>query len=972
MKTTNLPSSKTNSFVQFKTTDFTLKAVYNLGLTQSPFYLPIFDGFRQSIHQSFLKISVLAVAQIFLYVSLVEAQPLPAPCPPTPNANSIDISDLFGTGLNTSSKLLTYRTSTTFLNASLPIANNWWRTDIAPTWFSNAYGLDTSNNQFTAQNYPNPNPLREVRITGEFIVDKSISMQYTEIKMGPNAKITIKAGALLDLKTCWIHSCDETSPMWQGITVESGGYLRTSSFGRIEDAIYAVHGLTGSFIEIANMSYNRNYISVFLDGPVVNGTANNGSGSGVVIQASTFSCVDKAMLQSGTVNLNGPYLPVFLKAPYANERSNLGVFVKNVAQSNMPHIGRTATVIEKNQFVHLACGIKVTNAYAQVLNAHFSDIHADPGVANSTGIAIDVQGRYSSTSPNLTQYKTQIGDTDPSTLYDPCTFYDVTTGVKVSGASDISIFHSSFDDLLTNPVILDKIRGGRILVKNNTIHSFTAKGLSILNCVNNLQLEVHQNVFNLNANTAYSALGKFSETGIYMVNTPIGFSGAFISENTFNNVRFGVYGNGLRSATVTTNVIDYNRPWSVMQNNLHAGIWLDLVDNVRVHFNRVEYNAAKAGSVPPGSSIAQNLRGLVLKAATNCNVATNIFRNTGRPIRCVDNQLNTYFNCNDFDGNFDAWQFQNVDLSVQGGPSKPTGNIWRNYPRTNSTAINKVAGSLNAAQDYYYSSVASGVSTQIPLPNFCLNFFPLSTSGTSPCQDQQLEDGWEEILDFVLSDTVNTNNDSILSEERRRWTAYMTASDSLRALPDFQTWYQQMEGSESRVYAHLVDSAYDRFLIIEELQELSGFRTPDYLHKRDLYLQALKMQLSEEDEGEPYDTLSLISIANTPAWSGTNAVFLSRGILSEEVDDEDLALRISPPSRKEVNCQIQVSIENTGLKVLSDEEVTIELFSADGRLIHRESLNGNNFISLSPFNAVGFYKVYSETCATTGKWMLVR
>lgn len=55
----------------------------------------------------------------------------------------------------------------------------------------------------------------------------------------------------------------------------------------------------------------------------------------------------------------------------------------------------------------------------------------------------------------------------------------------------------------------------------------------------------------------------------------------------------------------------------------------------------------------------------------------------------------------------------------------------------------------------------------------------------------------------------------------------------------------------------------------------------------------------------------------------------------------------------------------------SNEE-TIELFSTDGRLIHRETLNGTKLISLTSFNPIGFYKVHSKTCTITGKWMLVR
>lgn len=925
-----------------------------------------------SVHWVFLKISTVTLLLLLANYKVAVSQSF-APCPPTAGANSIDLSDQFGTGSNTSSSLFAYQTSLTFLDASVtPISDNWWRNDSPPVWYLGAYSGNTTNIQLTAQNYPNPNTGKEIRITGDFIVDRSIAIQYSEIKMNSGARIIIKSGALLDLKTCWVHSCDETTPMWEGIIVESGGFLRTTASALIEDGITAISALNNSFIDISISNFNRNYIGIKLEGPVVNGTAVNTLGYGVNIERTSFSCVDKSMLSSGTVNLSVPYLPSTLNAPYTNKRSNIGISVNGIAQNNMPHIGRTYQSNARNQFVNLVTGIKVFNSFAQVLNGHFYDINADPSITKSVGIAIDIQAKYSVSNPNTTMYKTQIGDDDPLSQYDQCTFDNVFVGVQVTGASDISLYNGAFINWITSPVILDRIRGGRILVKKNTIRNYTSKGLSILNCINNIQLEVHDNDFDLNVNSGYSPSSKFSETGIYMVNTPMANSGATISENTFNNVRVGVYCNGVSTTTITSNVVTYNRPWSVIQNNLHAGFWLDNTDNARIYYNLVEYNATKAVQVPSGSSIAQDLRGLVLKATTNTLVASNVFRNTGRPVRCVDNIMNTYFNCNEFDGSFDAWQFQNVDLSVQGGPTKPTGNIWKNYPRVNSTASNKVAGNLTSLTDYYYSPVTAGAITQIPLPNGCFNFFQQIATGTSPCQDQQLDDGGGDVLDFVLGDTINVSNDSLLTEERRRWTAYLLASDSLRALPDYQNWYQQMEGSESRIYANLVDSAYERSLIVEELQQLSGFKSPAFQYKRDLFLHALVNQLSEEDEDESYDTLQLETLANTPAWSGTSAVFLARAILSEEVDDEDMGLRLLQHPKQENPCSIAATIQHQDLRILSTDAYIVELYTTDGRLMSRTSLTGDKLISLSNYDQIGFYRVYSANCTTTGKWMLVR
>ena len=346
-----------------------------------------------SIRSMFLKLAGVTLILTLANYKITNAQTI-APCPPSAGAISIDLSNQFGSGSNTSSSLFAYQTTVgSVLNTGItPVVNNWWRNDLPPGWFSNAYGGDTTDVQLTAQNYPNPNTGKEIRITGTFIVDQSISIQYSEIKMGAGAKIIIRSGALLDLKTSWIHSCDETTPMWEGIIVESGGFLRTTSQVLIEDAETAITALNNSFIDISISNFNRNYVGIKLDGPMVNGTAVNATGNGVNIERTGFSCVDKSILSQGAVNLTGPYLPLTLKAPHTNKRSYIGILVNGIAQSNMPHIGRTYQSNAKNQFVNLTTGIKVENSFALIVNSHFYDVNPDPGITNSNGIAIDVNG----------------------------------------------------------------------------------------------------------------------------------------------------------------------------------------------------------------------------------------------------------------------------------------------------------------------------------------------------------------------------------------------------------------------------------------------------------------------------------------------------------------------------------------------------------------------------------------------------
>ena len=190
-------------------------------------------------------------------------------------------------------------------------------------------------------------------------------------------------------------------------------------------------------------------------------------------------------------------------------------------------------------------------------------------------------------------------------------------------------------------------------------------------------------------------------------------------------------------------------------------------------------------------------------------------------------------------------------------------------------------------------------------------------------------------------------------------------------IPDYNLWYQQMEGSESRTYANLTDPNYDLLLILEDLQQLTSFRLPEYELKRDLYVHALANQMSEEEEAS-YDTLQLTAIAYTPAWLGTGAVFLVRGLLEEEVDDEELGLRIRGEEKAYNNCELAANVEGEFLLLNTGEEAFLELFTLSGVQLAKLVLRKESIVDLSAYSQIGFYRVTSGKCYKTGKWILAK
>ena len=868
MKTTSPPTSRFE-FIKFH---------FWINSTNNSVILPSCAIARKCDCHDMLFLVKLFMLFILFSSSHAKAQSI-APCTPTPGVNAIVLSSMFGQSTyNTSRQLLSFRTS----NNGIPQANFlllpsfWWSSNAIANWMpAGAFGGITTNNTFGTGTYPSTLNLGEVYIDGDFFVNEDLFIQYTEIKMTQNARIIIEPGHVLVISCSWLHACDETSPMWKGIEVQGGGYLQIVGNTKIEDALIAVKCYNNSFLDVNQSIFNRNNVGVSLNGPVVRGYTQGSVSPGVKFDRVSFTCVDPSCLTASAFNPLAPYISSMLNPPFSNKHSDVGIILNNISQNYTTIIGLTSTPQTEIYFVNQDIGISVLDSWSEIKNCRFFDINLNNGLSKTSGTAILVDAKYSTPGSSIPTVKCTIGDDLPSTLYDKCIFTNCRTGIFAHGASEISILNNDFIDQIKLPILLSEIRGGVIKVMSNSINNFDAQGLYITNCINNVQLNVNNNLFSLSSSSSTASAG-FLQTGVFIKNSPIAFSGVEIYNNDFVNLRFGVYGNGVGRGRIGNNRVNFNKSWTTMAGKLHAGLWFDNCNDLDISYNQIQYLDGMASMVPAGSTIAQNLRGVTLKGVTNSTVLSNQIINCGRPIRCVDNILQTFFYCNTFDGCFDSWQVSSSDISTQGTAGYPVDNLWLNYPRSVSPLNQaKMSGNLKSLKDYFYRPVGNSSSTYIPLPNTCFNLTPTSTLGSGPCSNQLQEEDLQSIIDFVLIDSLDQLNDSIYQVEKARWTAYVAANDSLMNMPDYVNWYSFMQNSEAGIYARLLDQSYNRIDLMEALDQLNSFRLPEYELKRNLTRDALFNQMNDSLE-LPLDSISLVSLGQQPAWSSTNVVYLIR------------------------------------------------------------------------------------------------
>lgn len=786
----------------------------------------------------------------------------------------------------------------------------------------------TANNTLTIPDYAKVEINGELKVYGNFILEAD---NLIGVWMGSLAKITVYPGATMTVlgKVSFSMLCHAF--MWDGIySVDPTSFVsfqgNFSGEPNISDAINGIVSENGGKISVFNTNFNQNYNSISIRNYLPNQPNFQGP-----LDAQISGC-------SFTMNPLVPGIPNVLNyEPYDGEKSNAGIFIQS-AEVKIGEIGQGP-----NNFENLQRGIYSINSITEVLNANFKNIPPEEDYFYSwpykqAGIlSLSNQEETPSTiSPILTAGSLNSG----------LTFIDCFVGISAQNTK-ADVFSGNFTDCRTpihvlNPLFPSYIIGNLIQKGNlNPVYDITGTGISVISANPGTSDAVSKVLIKDNSITGM-------RTGIHCVN-----QNATVSYYPTEN-------------QVVLNDIHFKAP--CLSNNYRSGIRIEGCDGINIVDNIVDYE----GWTPDEQ---QRHRGLSIKKSQGAFVSENSFTKLDAGIFTNGELQKTLFFCNTFDRCWNGFYFGEgtamTDQAVYvNGERFCTNNRWiGNYGPTGNqfqmTQNTSVPPNLIDPFRWYYDAVTTDpeylldpellggqhpcYTVILPLPetdpfSIC-NMENYGMDSTNPPMDSVRRSQLfrDLLMGLIEYDTLKPQNRFFEKDFVYIYLLNHPEAITLGAADDIE--FQEFMDSITNTDADLIQQVY-RFLQNSKLD--SAALVNDGLSGNEIWtanrklVNAYYMQYwagSEYDISED-DSLALLSIALQTPYEGGDAVYTARCLLNLfDVETMGTAysaaitqntapkLRVWPnPANTEIHIEIPGELP---------DQITIEFFSPDGRLIER-------------------------------------
>lgn len=880
----------------------------------------------------------------------------------------LNLSDILGTQNNTSGFLLSTRFNNAISNNYLfevaGTSNPWWP---IPSSFPAANTI--TNGAYTGS-LPILQPvgtLRRIVITSDFIVDQSINFEYSEILMLADAKIIIQSGCSLSLKECILHACGDV--LWDRIEVTGPagtagpGHLISIGNSIIEDATNAVYVLNGGQINLHSLFFNKNLIGILMEGPTI-------STNSVIGGAVSFTCLTNPFYPTITNFPLTPFQPLNSNSS-GKTRAEAGIKILSGSNQFTYLLGSATGGFPSLVFKELDYGIHVNNANFNVVCADFSTIlnqSTSPFKYSTMGSAIYAAG-IKSNETIVSKKMATIGGANTGGLYKRCKFDNCTRGIYLVKDYGAMITNNTLSQISYAGIDINNSINTQLIVNNNAITDFN-QGLRFINCISNSVFAVQYNVLDQSGAALSPAAGSYQNTGMLFLNSTLAYSNAKVTNNVILECRNGIVGSGLVYANFTSNFIRYDRPQAQMQNLLHNGFWMDNCYRLNLISNVIQRNTAINLNTWPNA--LQEFRGMNLKSNRTSSIIENEMIQCGRPIRLLDDFMDTYFVCNTFNNCAGAWALGNagsvpnplLNLPVQGSILNAAGNRWINYGGTE-----RMTGLLNIFTDYYYLSTSSDHNPNAGGGSSCFNLNPKQSNLNNCIITDSRDDENIAFLEQLAIDSIFMNVDSNNSYQKTLASAYSLIRDQSYSSPLLNILYYNTELTQEAIYAAFTDSMYSNDELLDMIQSLPYTLISEIQERRELFEIALMNQIAGYDSIE-YNWSELEDLAYTNVREGSIAVYLARAILEKEVDDEEYGLRINYSVSTNQNCNFNIHKSEQFISTKFEGEYEIQIFDAAGKLIQKNSAVNNKQISIAsiPSSSIYMLRCVASSCSTSYKF----
>ncbi len=566
-------------------------------------------------------------------------------------------------------------------------------------------------------------------INNNVTINGAVNISNCELKMAPNVVVTISPGAFFNVTNTHIYSC---SDMWSGMIITNGGGLSLRN-SLVEDAITAVN-ITGNtqtsgVLTVFSSTFNRNYRSIFIGNytqPIVTFP--------FTIKNSVFTCRQVNFTPNSLVfpptttigaaasnpgaPLTNPYIsnsafpettPVqsYLKAPFAGQKSLVGIQLENVGTTLNPQT-TSPTYYEfsigdsggKNIFDNQGYGINALNSNMSSFNNVFQNSIAT--AAGNDGIGIN------DAVSNVGNYRIVVNSATAATPAQGNQFVDCSRDINTNNVFEHQIMYNDFRSSQSNasaPTTFVNARGNYgVKSVTNRFRLYNVSNNTMYNLENAVMMDATNGPLNI---PAVAPSGQYAGKVDVDNNTISAMVGAAPTTQYVSNAITlnTVSGAGVISSTPFPNV-----PVIRASNNIityvHRGItynnWTKV--NSLISFNEIflvsdPYNASGppvqfgislsntqpstgnnsiTGNVVTGFTTGYtNLFGIVTIKSLATAVTCNTTRNTYSGIEFQGNCPGTIFTNNAMNSHTYGFVLRNSGfIGVQGSSTVPTDNTW--------------------------------------------------------------------------------------------------------------------------------------------------------------------------------------------------------------------------------------------------------------------------------------------------------
>ena len=844
-------------------------------------------------------------------------------------------------------------------------------------------------------------------INGEFWVRKVqaqnreiIRLENCSLRLGPDAKIRVRAGAKLILAGCHIQAC--SGAMWDGICVDITDQTgkepelvitnNSSSRSSILEAKNAVVLRRDSPYIIEDCDFENNYVDVLIE------KYNN-----VLDQHRSGNDVNDFSQENYIRNCSFTKTATLL-TPYTGIQKLTGIRLRDVERVVIGDSSLLSS-ITANSFSNSCYGIMAYNAGFECYNNTFSNILYD---VDGETVEQKYKGSciYSYSASDFNNRKMIIGNKDFS-LSSPAVshkniFTAAVNGIVSVGEMNIKIFNNLFggsstsDVLASNGISISGSKGKEIYITRENEFKHYNVGVKCLDVSLSQKCHIGNNLFlNPVINTAIPL--HYEGTAIWTANKYLAPAGDYslrlhplqIFENTIGQngydagPRIGIYIGGINDAVVQNNHInfDYGSPPS-----LHTtGIWLQMADFAAVGTNEI-INTTYEDDV----DMTYRLTGIQTDLSNSPCFQSNIINKVGISMRFLGDCGMVKLSQNSMTDYDNAFELMAAEIGTQGAPDRTDNNEW--HYTASATESDRVVGTkinsgfftwyYDASDPKYNPDINSNANPQF------LDEKPVNNPSQSPsdCDISPNVTSRNSSFGPLVADTIRYESEYFTQFNylsKRLLYDLILKDESLVDMGDnsdatFQEFFAVLSTSNMNEFnilrKYIYDGDFDSAItIIESISDTNDLETI----LKGVYTTICSNEINETNYS-PEDSVLFNDWSNINLLLGGEAILLSRINLFREVHDSipGSGSRImehrSPSEKNEISLFLAPNPTQSIVKITSNVICNkIELTDIRGKIVY-----SGPFTSILNINNIdpGVYvlSVFSAKLKKSKKLIVIR